>query len=173
MKKMIIIIMTILLLSVMIISAQETTTQTPTQLTEIELKKLIIEQNAKTTAEIKTYLDKKSIEYDKNTQKYVDENFKILDERIDSFIRKASFKLGAVFLSALIAGELIVLLIKRKIEKTVILKKQFYDDRHKEQVKINLPTNNHHEEIRAPQKPQQKIIIDIDKQITRPSGEKL
>jgi hypothetical protein len=135
-----------------------TTPTTAVDLSTLETKALIIEQNAKTVAEIKEYFERKTIDYNKNTQRMIDENFKVLDKRQDDFLREAGFKLGAVFLSGIVAGQLIVLLIKRQIDKRALVKKQMWDRRHKEEVTVPIETFPQYvgddQPLQAPQMPQ-------------------
>ena len=140
MRRNILVIITIILLTANnVLAVGETTTQNQVQdLTQLEIKALVIEQNAKSTAEIKEFFERKTIDYNKNTQRMIDENFKVLDARQDAFLREAGFKLGAVFLSGIVAGQLIVLLIKRKIDKTAVVKKNLWDARHQENIVVPL-----------------------------------
>lgn len=114
-------------------------------LQELEYKKLVIEENAKTRADIKQYLDRKAVEYEKSVKDDIDDNLRVLDERIDSKIRSAGFKFGIIFFSGLIAGMMIVYLIKRRIEKVSIIKRDIGDETMQESVNIA---------IKPPKKPE-------------------
>ena len=107
-------------------------------LQELEYKKLIIEENAKTRADIKQYLDRKAVEYEKSVKNDVENNLRVLDERIDSKIRSAGFKFGIIFFTGLIAGMMIVYLIKRRIEKVSIIKRDVGDETMQEAIKIDV-----------------------------------
>jgi len=140
MKKAIITIMIIMLLLntlPLVIAAEESTTKV--DLTEIQIKTLYLQEEAKTRAEIKQYFANQRILLEKDLQKSIDENFQVLDKRQDTFLREASFKLGITFFSGLIAGMLVVMLIWRKITKKTIIKPNVEDKRHQEAMMIPIP----------------------------------
>lgn len=105
-------------------------------LAEIEYKQLVIQESAKTRADIKQYLDRKTIEYEKTTKNEIEENLRVFDERIDGKIRGAGFKFGMIFFCGLIAGMMIVYLIKRRVDKNSIIKSSIPDQHFQEGVEI-------------------------------------
>jgi hypothetical protein len=128
-------LLTIVLLSLLgimmmagLASAATTTPQTSpddtkVNLQEIDYKTVVIQENAKTQAYIKQELAKRDADMEKKIYKYVDDNFSVLDERIDGFIRKATFKLGMVFFSGMVLGGTILLLINKALRKKKIGRK--------------------------------------------------
>lgn len=110
---------TIIILMLLITTGLATgaTTETGVNLQEIDYKTVVIQENAKTQAYIKQELAKRDADMEKKIYKYVDDNFGVLDQRIDGFIRKATFKLGMVFLSGMVLGGSILLLINKRIKK--------------------------------------------------------
>lgn len=112
------IIVIMLVLMTTIVTAEETATKTNLQ--EIEYKQVVIQENAKTQAYIKQELAKRDAEIEKKVYKYIDDNFAVLDGRIDGFIRKASFKLGMVFLSGMVLGGTILMLINKKLRRKTL-----------------------------------------------------
>lgn len=102
-----------LVLLTIVVSAEETSVN----LKEVEYKQIVIQENAKTQAYIKQELAKRDADMERKVYKYIDDNFLILDERIDGFIRKASFKLGMVFFSGLVLGGTILMLINKRIKR--------------------------------------------------------
>lgn len=115
-KKVFMLLVFFLLSSQIVFAADE-----PVNIAELDIKRLIIEENAKTRSELLSYIDRKALEYRQQALKDVDENFRVLDDRIDDKIRKAGFKFGAIFLSGLVAGSMIVYLIRRRVEKKSIV----------------------------------------------------
>jgi len=109
-------------------------------LSEVDTKRLIIEENAKSTAAIKQYLDRKTIDYERDMQRVIDKNFEVLDGRIDGFIRKTGFKLGVIWLAATVLGGLIVLLINNQLSKKRYIRPVSHDPKIRETVKIDLDT---------------------------------
>jgi hypothetical protein len=121
MKKAFTITIVLMLLSVSVVMAAET--DTSVNLKEVDYKTVVIQENAKTQAYIKQELAKRDADMEKKIYKYVDDNFGVLDERIDGFIRKATFKLGMVFLSGMVLGGSILLLINKGLRKKRIGRK--------------------------------------------------
>lgn len=128
-NKKITLLVTLILLSVVVVNAQEENTKT--NLAEIEYKQIVIQENAKTQAYIKQELAKRDAEIEKKVYKYIDDNFAVLDKRIDEFIRKASFKLGMVFFSGLVLGGTILMLINKKIKRKMIGRKNLTPEQSK------------------------------------------
>ena len=131
MKKsfMIMIVLSLLFINIAM-AATTTTTNTNSNnddnkvnLQEIDYKTIVIQENAKTQAYIKQELAKRDADMEKKIYKYVDDNFAVLDDRIDGFIRKATFKLGMVFLSGMVLGGSILLLINNALRKKRIGRK--------------------------------------------------
>lgn len=156
-----ILLMSLLLTTNIVMAVGE---ETKIDLSELETKALIIEQNAKGTAELKEYFERKTIDYNKNTQRMIDENFKVLDKRQDEFLREAGFKMGAIFFSGIVAGQLIVLLIRRKLDKRAIVKKNLWDYRHQENLVVPLPNEQKpvDKPLDKPKKPETKILKKKD-----------
>jgi hypothetical protein len=163
-RKIVIAVMLLIYVTNIVVAVEEP----PIDLQQLETKTLIIEQNAKATAELKEYFERKTIDYNKNTQRMIDENFKVLDKRQDEFLREAGFKMGAIFFSGIVAGQLIVLLIRRKLDKRAIVKKNLWDYRHNENIVVPLPKTDEEEEIQRPTKPNVKETTKKDvKQTTK------
>lgn len=118
---------TILLMTMLCITIVAGAEDTQIDLVDIEQKTLIIEESAKTRAELKQYIDKKSIDFKVQTEKAVDENFAVLDQRINGMIRNAGFKLGVIWFSALVFGGTILILINRRIKRRQFIKKHSVD----------------------------------------------
>lgn len=127
MKKTVTITIVLSLLLLSVAMGAETTTQTTdttkVNLQEIDYKTVVIQENAKTQAYIKQELAKRDADMEKKIYKYVDDNFAVLDDRIDGFVRKATFKLGMVFLSGMVLGGSILMLISRSLKKKRIGRK--------------------------------------------------
>jgi len=137
MKKIgIIIIMTILLINIALAAENTNTANNPVSLTEIETKQLFIQENAKTIAAIKQYIDKKTLEYEIYTKKEIESNFIVLDKRISKFTRDAGIKLGAIFFSGIIFGGLILIYINRQLKKKTVVKRELLDQRMNERITI-------------------------------------
>lgn len=137
MKKIgILIIMTILLTNIALAAENTNTANNPVSLTEIETKQLFIQENAKTIAAIKQYIDKKTLEYEIYTKKEIESNFIVLDKRISKFTRDAGIKLGAIFFSGIIFGGLILIYINRQLKKKTIVKRELLDQRMNERITI-------------------------------------
>jgi len=136
-----------------VLAAEESSTKV--DLTEIQIKTLYLQEEAKTRAEMKQYFANQRILMEKDLQKSVDENFQILDKRQDVFLREASFKLGIIFFSALISGSLIVMLIRRKIDKKEYIKTTMTDNTHKEKLFLNVERREE-DILEAPRKPSTK-----------------
>ena len=121
MKQLLSIILMLSILSVGLASAEDQTTN----LQEIEYKQLLLEQHAKTQAFIKQELAQRDAQLETKVVTMVDQNFQMLDKRIDGFIRNATFKFGMAFISGLVLGGCILMLInfqlrrKRAIKKTL------------------------------------------------------
>lgn len=120
MKKLILI--AIVMLSLTNIVLAEDGDQT-TNLQEIEYKKLLLEQHAQTKAHFKQELAKRDAELEKKVTSMIDENFRILDDRVDGFIRKATFKFGMAFFSGLVLGGTILLIIQNSLRRKRAIKK--------------------------------------------------
>lgn len=119
MKKLIIVIVMLSLLSTVVLGADDQTTN----LQEIEYKKLLLEQHAKTQAEFKQELAKRDALLEEKVVTMVDENFLALDKRIDGFIRKAVFKLGMAIFSAIVLGGSVLMLIRNQLTRKKAIKK--------------------------------------------------
>lgn len=124
----------IILLALVMITLVRGETTTSTTLTDIDVNKLIIEENAKTRADLKEYIDRRVVEYQKYTKKEVETNFVALDSQLNKFIRKASIKLGAIFFSAILFGGTVLLLINRQVNKKSIVKREMIDTRFQEKL---------------------------------------
>lgn len=111
----------IALLLIPLIAAQE---EQPQNLGELETRKLIIEENAKVKAEIKQYIDRKSIEYDQDVQRVISENFNELDKELDKKLRKTGLKLGIIIITSIILGGTILIWIQRSLNKKRIIPKK-------------------------------------------------
>lgn len=120
MKKLLAIILMLSLLSIVVVSAEDQTTN----LQEIEYKKLLLEQHAKTQAEFKQELAKRDAMLETKVVSMVNENFAQLDKRIDGFIRQATFKLGMAFLSAMVLGGTILMLINNQLSRKRAIKRK-------------------------------------------------
>jgi len=129
MKKATILILLFIMLTTSTIAATTTNPVTNTDnsdrvnLQEIEQKQLVIEQHAKTQAFFRTELAKRDAQLQKDVQEYVDDNFMVLDERINDFTRKATFKLGMTFFSATILAGCLLILINNQIRRKRAIKK--------------------------------------------------
>lgn len=123
MKKAIILIFLAILLTTSVMGA-ETIPQERVNLQEIEYKTLLLEQHAKTQNTFRQELAKR----DTDIKIYVDDqmnaNFEVLDKRIEAFVRKATFKLGMVFVSGLVLGGSILLLISNQLRRKRAIKKR-------------------------------------------------
>ena len=113
-------IIVMLLLLTIVVSAEDQTTN----LQEIEYKQLLIEQNAKTQAFIKQELAQRDAQLEKKIVGMVNENFAFLDQRIDGFIRTATFKFGMAFFSGMVLGGSILLLINNQLRRKRAIKKK-------------------------------------------------
>lgn len=131
MKRQLTLLIILTLISVAIVQAE---TPTSTTLSEIDINKLVIEENAKTRADLKEYIDRKVVEYQKYTKQEVEANFQALDLQINKFIRKASIKIGVIFFSAILFGGTILLLINRQVNKKSIVKREMIDTRFQEKI---------------------------------------
>jgi len=134
MNKTISISIVVAMLLVGVVSAAETTTTNggAVNLQEIDYKQVVIQENAKTQAYIKQELAKRDADMEKKIYKYVDDNFAVLDTRIDEFIRKATFKLGMVFFSGMVLGGSILLLINKSLKKKRIGRKNLTPEESRE-----------------------------------------
>jgi len=125
MKQLLIVILILSLLTTAVMGAEAPNDSPTTNLQEIEYKQLLLEQHAKTQAFIKQELAQRDAQLEKKVVSMVDENFQMLDQRIDGFIRNATFKFGMAFISGLVLGGCILMLInfqlrrKRAIKKTL------------------------------------------------------
>jgi len=135
MKMVVMCLVVLIILSNIVLAVEE---NQDVNLRELEYKKLVIEENAKTRADIKQYLDRKAVEYEKSVNEEIEKNLRVLDDRIDDKIRSAGFKFGIIFFSGLIAGMMIVYLIKRRIEKVSIIKRDVGDETLQESIKIDI-----------------------------------
>lgn len=115
-------LLTLLLISV--VSAQETPDPVRTNLQDIEYKQLLVQQQAKIQLDMRNELDKNNAELETKIYAYVDENFQVLDGRINDFVTKATFKLGMAFLSATVLGGTILMLINNRINRKRAIKKR-------------------------------------------------
>ena len=111
---------TLLVIMLVLMTTIVTAEETKTNLAEVEYKQIVIQENAKTQAYIKQELAKRDADIERKVYKYIDDNFAVLDGRIDGFIRKASFKLGMVFLSGMVLGGTILMLINKKLKRKTI-----------------------------------------------------
>lgn len=132
MKKILVIIIMLSLLSVMLVSGEDDQT---TNLQEIEYKKLLLEQHAKTQAEFKQELAKRDAQLETKVVSMVDENFRVLDERIDGFIRKAVFKLGMAIFSAIVLSGSVLMLINNQLKRKRAIKKKLVN--HNEEMTLS------------------------------------
>lgn len=115
----------IMLLTITLATAVEPVTpEERTNLQDIEYKRLLLEQHAKTQAMFMQELSKRDAQLETRITTYVDDNFKVLDGRIDSFIKNATFKLGMVFFSGLVLGGSILLLINHQLRRKKAIKKR-------------------------------------------------
>jgi len=115
----------IMLLTITVVTAVEPVTpEERTNLQDIEYKRLLLEQHAKTQAMFMQELSKRDAQLETRITTYVDDNFKVLDGRIDSFIKNATFKLGMVFFSGLVLGGSILLLINHQLRRKKAIKKR-------------------------------------------------
>lgn len=105
------------------VMAAETVPQERINLAEIEYKTLLLEQHAKTQNTFKQELAKRDTDIKAYVNEKVDDNFIVLDERINDFIRKATFKLGMVFVSGIVLGGSILLLINNQLRRKRAIKK--------------------------------------------------
>lgn len=117
------------LLMIGLVSAAETPEPAKTNLQEIEYKQLLIEQQAKIQNNIRQELAKRDADIEIKINDYVDNNFQVLDERINEFIQKATFKLGMAFVSALVLGGSILLLINFQLNRKKAIKKRLVTER--------------------------------------------
>lgn len=131
MKKAIILIVLLLLpvASAADLATPPAPAQGGTDLSAIETKALILEQNALLRAHIEQDLAKRDAANEQRITSYIDENFQALDNRIDQFIRRASFKLGMVFFSGLVMGGTILLLINNQLRRKRAIKKRLPADK--------------------------------------------
>lgn len=120
MKKIGILLVILLFMTTIVIAAEGQTTN----LQEIEYKKLLLEQHAKTQAEFKQELARRDALLEEKVVSMVNENFQQLDKRIDGFIRTATFKLGMAFLSAMVLGGSILMLIRLQLYRKKAIKKK-------------------------------------------------
>ncbi len=160
-------------------SAQQAPNSEQIVLTELETRQLIIEENAKTRAEIKEYLERKTIDYNKNTQTMIDKNFQALDNRLDGMIRDAGFKVGVIWFSSIMLAGSLLLWINRKVNKKAIVQTHLGDSRFGERIVVSegVPTQSMPEREKVPEKAPVKpkkapepvvqassqVITDIDK----------
>lgn len=123
MKKKLTIIIMLMLLATTVVMAEEQTDPNRQNLQDIEYKQLVIQQNLQTQNFIKTELAKRDEAQQKEIKAYVDENFRALDGRINGFIKQMGFKLGMIFISGVVLGGSILLLINNQLRKKNAVKK--------------------------------------------------
>lgn len=176
MKQAIILILIGIMLTSITTAAEVQNTQT-TNLQEIEYKTLMLEQHAKTQASIKQELSKRDAEIEKKIEAFVDANFAILDERINDFIKKGTFKLGMAFFSAIVLGGSILLLINNQLRRKRAIKKHSKTTNEElvlsgstlQKVKEQTQTNQEEDEEPTPE--EEKLLKErleqLKKQITK------
>lgn len=136
MRKTIILIAVALLLTINIVAAAESAEPTQQNLQELETKRLIIEENAKVKAELRQYIERKVLDIESDMQASVDENFRELDSRMDTKIRKAGFKIGIILLTSIVLGGSINLWIQRTVKKKRMIRQDMNDQNIKEKLQI-------------------------------------
>lgn len=132
---------------------------TQVDLVDIEQKQLIIQESAKTRAEVKQYIDKKSIDFKVQTEKAVDENFAVLDTRINGMVRDAGFKLGVIFFSSIVLGGALLILINRRIKRKSYIKSHSVDQVLREDQIIRTTEND-------PTEPPKKPVVQKKKKLS-------
>lgn len=111
---------TITLITIMlIITTQLTIAENADPITQ--LQNTIIQEHIKTRLEMTKYADAKFSQYDEKIQKeikpYIDENFKIFDDRMHALATQFIFQLTTAMFFAIILANAIWLVIKRSIER--------------------------------------------------------
>lgn len=90
--------------------------------------RLVITENLKTREDLKTYLDLKAGEVAKNLQAAVDDNFVILDQRLNDFAIKLAIKLGIIWFSTTFLAMLTVEIFFRKVYARAIKSRRFQEE---------------------------------------------
>jgi hypothetical protein len=116
MNKNLTIILLFSILSASLVCAENITTQDINLLTNTYLQ-----QEAKTRQEIKLYLDQKILLFEKqfyaDGQKFIDDNFKILDDRLHNLANLMLFKISMGIIASILVSISTWYLIYRQIQK--------------------------------------------------------
>ena len=124
MKQAMLLILLAMVLSTSVMAVVDPNPQERVNLQEIEYKTLLLEQHAKTQNLYRQELRKRDGEIKTYVDEQLEENFVVLDKRMNDFVRKASFKLGMVFVSGIVLGGSILLLISNQLRRKRAIKKK-------------------------------------------------
>ena len=90
-------------------------------ITDIDIKNIVIQENRQTRAEIKEYFDNKADKLleviVRDSQKLLDENFAIIDNKIHKLATEMLIRLVIGLITAILLSHIIWYLIKSQIEK--------------------------------------------------------
>jgi len=126
MRKTIILLIFISFLFCFSVYAQTTTSSSGASIDD--LRNSVINENFKTRAELKAYLDKMrtemSLEFQNEGQKFIDDNFQVLEDRIKSIFRTLLFAALVGIIASIVLANAIWFLIKRAIRRIWRRKKE-------------------------------------------------
>jgi len=126
MRKTIILLIFISFLFCFSVYAQTTTSSSGASIDD--LRNSVINENFKTRAELKAYLDKMraemSLEFQNEGQKFIDDNFRVLEDRIKSIFRTLLFAALVGIIASIVLANAIWFLIKRAIRRIWRRKKE-------------------------------------------------
>lgn len=122
-KKLSLIIIFAMIINATLILAEDATINAPTTTfnNDQATKDAVIQESQRTRQEIKSYIDTKigetTVKFQTEGQKFIDDNFAVMDKRIQYFISQFIIKVTIAIILAIIAGEAIWYMIKKSLGK--------------------------------------------------------
>lgn len=126
-----ILLLTLLLLPMLALAASITpvsSNSANTDPSQDPILRLVITENLKTREDLKSYIDQKITEEGKALQQSVDENFGVLDQRLNDFAIKLAIKLGIIWFSTTFLSILTVEIFFRKVYARAIKSRRFQEE---------------------------------------------
>lgn len=124
-KSSILILLILLFLPILTLAADATPPANPMN---DPVLRLVITENLKTREDLKSYIDAKIQLAGEALQKAVDDNFVVLDQRLNDFAIKLAIKLGIIWFSTTFLSILTVEIFFRKVYARAIKSRRFQEE---------------------------------------------